>query len=179
MRVAADLTLLTSVAVRRAIVQETGLPVQIKWPNDLLLHGKKICGILAEIRADGETLQHAVIGVGLNSNIPAAAFPHALTDYATSLAAYSDQPISNLQLAGRLFSELEQLFQGLILHGQGFGHVLDEWRAASATLGRRVRVQTPQGLVEGVATDINAGGILYVRQDNGLVVPIHSGDVLF
>lgn len=178
-RHAADLTLLTSVAVRRAIVRATGQNVLIKWPNDLLLNGRKICGILAEIRADGELLQHAIVGVGINSNIPAADFPSELSDYATSLVAEGSPPISNVKLAADIFLEMETLFTQMVESGIGFASVLVEWKNASATLGKSVRIMTPQGLVTGFAEDIDASGILYVKGDDGRLAPVHSGDVLF
>jgi BirA family transcriptional regulator, biotin operon repressor / biotin---[acetyl-CoA-carboxylase] ligase len=178
-RQAADLTLLTSVAVRRAVIRHTALPIKIKWPNDLLIHDKKVCGILAEIRADGENLDYAIVGVGMNSNIPRDDFPPELSDQATSLLAESGQPVSHVALATDIFAEMDALFTALIHDGRGFESVVEEWRGASATLGRRVRVLSPQGTIEGVATDIDATGVLYVRTDSGTTVPIHSGDVLF
>ncbi len=178
-RKAADLTLLASVAVRRAIVRQTGLPIAVKWPNDLLLGQKKVCGILAEIRADGEMLQHAVVGVGINTNIPQRDFPEELAEYATSLLAESGQAVSNVDLALAIFSEMELLYKRLAEDGVGFEAVVDEWRAASATLGRYVRIQTPQGLIQGMARDIDASGVLYVETDDGATVPVHSGEVLF
>jgi BirA family biotin operon repressor/biotin-[acetyl-CoA-carboxylase] ligase len=178
-RKASDLTLLTSVAVRRAIVRLTGLPVAIKWPNDLLLGQKKVCGILAEIRAEGEMLQHAVLGIGINTNIPRADFPAELAPYATSLLAESGQNVSNVDLALAIFSEMESLFNRLADDGVGFEAVVDEWRSASATLGQRVRIQVPQGTISGIAKDVDASGVLYVQTDNGATIPVQSGEVLF
>lgn len=176
---AAELTLLTCVAARRALVDLTGLPVLIKWPNDLLLAGKKVSGILAEIRADGENVQHAVLGVGINTNIPGVLFPEDVHDIATSIVAAGGHPVDHCLLTGRILKELEPLYKQLSAGQPAFQTVSEEWRAASATLGRTVRVQTANGLVEGVAEALDDGGILYLRRPNGSTLPIHSGDVLF
>lgn len=176
---AAELTLLTCVAVRRALVELTGLPVLIKWPNDLLVAGRKVSGILAEIRADGENVQHAVLGVGINTNIPGPMFPEGIRDIATSILAASGQPVDHCALTGRILTELEPLYQLLSAGQPAFRTVSDEWRAASATLGRTVRVQTATGMLEGTAESLDDGGILYLRRPDGSILPIHSGDVLF
>ncbi|MDQ0188570.1 biotin--[acetyl-CoA-carboxylase] ligase [Alicyclobacillus cycloheptanicus] len=176
---AAELTLLCSVAVRRAIRATCGASPDIKWPNDLLMGGRKICGILAEIRADGETVQHAVLGIGINSNIPATAFPPDLLAIATSLAIETDSTIHNLTLAAAILKELEPMYRDLEAGGAGFQAVAGEWRAASATLGRHIRVQTASKVLEGDAVDVDDSGVLYLRVDSGQVIPVHSGDVLF
>lgn len=178
LRRAAELTLLASVAVRRAIVRQTELPIRIKWPNDILCQGKKICGILAEIRADGENVEYAVLGVGMNTNIPLQDFPDDLKEKATSLFGESGKPISNLQLAGDFLTEFEGLYEDL-LAGEGFAAVSDEWRAASSTLGTKVRVQTGQTVIEGVAEQIDDTGTLYLRTPDNALKAIQSGEVLF
>lgn len=176
---AAELTLLCSVAVRRAVLASCGLSPAIKWPNDLLLDGRKVCGVLAEIRSDGESVQHAVLGIGLNSNIPAESFPPELAEVATSLSAVLQQPIANLPLAAAIVSELEPLYDDLAAGGRGFQAVAQEWRAACSTLGKRVSVQLTKELVTGEAIGIDDHGALRLRLDTGTVIDIHSGDVLF
>lgn len=179
LRRAAELTLLTSVAVRRALREQTNLPVQIKWPNDLLLHNKKTCGILAEIRADGENVQHAVVGIGINTNIPKEDFPEDVQSIATSFVAEGATPLSHAVLVADILKHLEPMYDSLVRSEAGFLAVIDEWREACATLGNPVRIQTPTGLLEGVAMDIDESGVLYVKQPDGTTTPVHSGDILF
>lgn len=178
LRIAPELTLLASVAVKRALDLEVGVAAKIKWPNDLLLEGKKICGILAEIRADGEQVEHAVVGIGINTNIPAESFPHDIKERASSLQALTGRTVSHIALLSRLMTEFETLFDQLVL-GHGFATISDEWRQASHTLGTKVQVQTPAGLVTGLAEQIDDHGALYVRRDNGEVTIIQSGEILF
>jgi BirA family biotin operon repressor/biotin-[acetyl-CoA-carboxylase] ligase len=174
-----ELTLLTSVAVHRAVRRQTDLPLAIKWPNDLLCRGRKVCGILAEIRAEGETVEHAVLGIGLNTNIPDTDFPSDIREIATSLLVESGRPVSHLQLVGELFRELEPMYDALARGEDSFAAVADEWRAHSATLGQRVRVQTGHRVLTGLAERLDDDGVLHLRCDDGTSVAIHSGDVLW
>jgi BirA family transcriptional regulator, biotin operon repressor / biotin---[acetyl-CoA-carboxylase] ligase len=176
---AAELTLLASVGIRRAIRQISDIDVKIKWPNDLLLNGKKICGILAEIRADGENVHYAVIGFGINTNIEKDLFPPELVNIATSLCGETGNLLSNIALAGKILNELDPLFSDLATGRAGFRDVLEEWKDGSATLGRRIQIQTTRELLTGVAVDVDGSGILYLKLDNDEIIPVHSGDILF
>lgn len=178
LRNAPELTLLASVALRRALISVAGAQPTIKWPNDLLLDGKKVSGILAEIRADGEWVEHAVVGIGINTNIPDSAFPGDLKHLATSVLKQTGQSVSHLQLTARLLEEFEELFENLLI-GKGFASVSDEWRLASSTLGTLIRVQTPNGVLTGTAEQIDNQGVLFIRQSSGELIQIHSGEVLF
>jgi len=176
---AAQLTLIASVAMRRAILRQCEADVKIKWPNDLLLNGRKICGILAEIRADGEWVQHAVLGIGTNVHVDAASFPEKLGLVATSIESESGISLHRVQLTADFLCEFEPLYDALSRGEPAFAEVAEEWQDASSTLGRHVRVQTSQVLIEGLAERVDASGVLYVRSDDGTLHVIHSGDVLF
>jgi BirA family transcriptional regulator, biotin operon repressor / biotin---[acetyl-CoA-carboxylase] ligase len=176
---AAELTLLTAVAVRRAILSETGLAVDIKWPNDLLYDGRKLCGILAEIRADGETVQHAVIGIGLNVNVAVDSLPSEIQAVATSIRGETGRTTSMVAMMTAILQRLEPLVDSLSENGAGFQAVAPEWQAHCITIGKSVTVQTPAGQIEGFATHADDHGVLYVRDSDGHTHAIHSGDVLF
>jgi BirA family biotin operon repressor/biotin-[acetyl-CoA-carboxylase] ligase len=176
---AAEITLVASVAVRRAILRQLDIPVLIKWPNDLLCNGRKVCGILAELRADGEQVQYIVLGIGINANIPPENFPKELQGVAGSLLGAAGRPVHRTRLAADILAELEALVDEVAADGPGFRGVADEWRSASHTLGRKVQIQTPAGTIEGFALDIDPGGSLIVRRSDGSVQHVHSGDVLF
>ncbi|MCL6637308.1 MAG: biotin--[acetyl-CoA-carboxylase] ligase [Alicyclobacillus sp.] len=175
---AAELTLLACVAVRRAILHQTGLAAGIKWPNDLLFDGRKVCGILAEVRAEGEQVEYAVLGIGVNNRMAADQLPDDLRQRATTLTAHGAN-LDNTSLCAAILTELDPLYLDLTQHGRGFAAVAAEWRAASVTLGAWVRVQTPHALVEGQALRVDDSGTLYVQTAAGQEVPVHSGDVLF
>lgn len=176
---AAELTLLASVAVRRAIAQTWAIEVDIKWPNDLLVDGRKICGILAEIRADGESVEHAVLGIGLNSDIRGDTFPPELTNVATSLQAVTGKSVPNIALAVAILNELEPMYLDLCRGGSGFQAVSEEWRLSSATLGRRITVKVVDKMYTGEAVGMDDSGALHLQLDSGETLVIHSGDILF
>ncbi|MCL6631434.1 MAG: biotin--[acetyl-CoA-carboxylase] ligase [Alicyclobacillus herbarius] len=174
-----ELTLLASVAVFRALQKQGPFPLSIKWPNDILCDGRKVCGILAEMRADGENVQYAVLGIGINTNVPLSELPAALNGTATSLSLYRDNPISHLDLVAAILNELEPWYEGLVRGESQFAAVADEWRAHSATLGRLIQVVVGRHTYQGIAERLDADGVLQLRLDDGTLLPVHSGEVLF
>ncbi|WP_067935292.1 biotin--[acetyl-CoA-carboxylase] ligase [Alicyclobacillus kakegawensis] len=177
--VAHELTLVTSVAVYRAIQKQAAFPLSIKWPNDILCDGRKVCGILAEIRSDGESVDYAVLGIGINTNVQPGDLPTDLNTKAVSLAAYCGKPISHVDLAADILTELEPMYNRLVAGQSAFSQVADEWRAHSATLGRRVEVTVGHNTYRGLAEWLDDDGVLQLRLDDGARLPIHSGEVLW
>ncbi|WP_284285483.1 biotin--[acetyl-CoA-carboxylase] ligase [Alicyclobacillus fastidiosus] len=175
---AGDLTLLASVAVWRALAS-MGIPAEIKWPNDLLLNGRKICGILAQMRTDGESVEYAVIGIGMNANFTREQFPPDVREYATTILSEMNREVHRPTLLGCILTELDQLYRDLKAGVGGFAAVRDEWKAHAHTLGRNIRVRIGEQIVEGVAQDVDARGVLALRGEDGTVHAIHSGEVLF
>lgn len=174
-----ELTLLASVALRRVISELTNLDVRIKWPNDLFVNNRKVCGILAEIRSDGEQVQQAVVGIGINCNIPMDAFPEEVLQVATSLLAESGQVVNRTQLVARFLAVYGEMLEFLFRGEPAFERVHEEWCAHSHTLGREVRVQTNREVVEGRAIELDKDGTLVVQTQTGAKIYIHSGEVLF
>lgn len=179
LRRAAELTLMTSVLIRRVLHDMTGLPVEIKWPNDLLLNGRKICGVLAEIKADGEQVEHAILGIGLNCNTPKEDFPDELRDIATSIFAESGRTLDRVEFGARFLASFEPYYDALANGEPAFSLLHEEWTAYSATLGKHIRIQTGQDVLEGVATALQPSGTLVLRDDKGELIEVHSGDILF
>jgi BirA family biotin operon repressor/biotin-[acetyl-CoA-carboxylase] ligase len=153
-REASLVTLAASVAVARA-VEKAGLEAKIKWPNDVLIDGDKLCGILVEMEADAESISHAVVGIGLNANTK----PDVPEASPTSLAEHVGE-IDRASLAAEVFAELEDAYEA----GDG---ILDEWRERSSTLGREVRVETPNETHEGTAERVDETGALVVSTSEG------------
>ena len=174
-----ELTLLASVALQRVISQLTKLDVQIKWPNDLFVNDRKVGGILAEIRSDGEQVHQAVVGIGINCNIPIEAFPEEVSQVATSLSAESGQMTDRTQLVGRFLALYGEMLEFLFRGEPAFERVHEEWCAHSHTLGRQVRVQTNRDIIEGRAVQLDKDGTLMIRNQNGEDMAVHSGEVLF
>lgn len=168
-------TLVASVALVRPVRELYGLDAGIKWPNDMLISGKKSAGILTEMSAEPDRVRHIVLGVGIDVNMPQGAFPEEIRDISTSIMLELGRKVNRAELLRSFLSELERCYT-MLVNGER-ARLLDEWRELSAMLGKRVRVTTLTTVTEGTALDISAEGYLLVRKDDGAVVTITSGDV--
>jgi BirA family biotin operon repressor/biotin-[acetyl-CoA-carboxylase] ligase len=168
------LTLLAAVAAAAAVA-ETGVEPKIKWPNDVLVGGRKVAGILTEIEAEADRVNQAVVGIGINVNTTASLFPRALRTTATSLRLATGRKHSRLRVLQALLEALEERY-GLLKAGR-FEEVLDEWRALDITRGSRVRAVLLEGSIEGEARDIDADGALLISEDSGRQRRITAGDI--
>ncbi|RRJ66297.1 biotin--[acetyl-CoA-carboxylase] ligase [Paenibacillus oralis] len=174
---APQLTLLIAVAVCRAVRHTAGVDAGIKWPNDLLVGGRKICGILVESVGEDELIRYAVAGIGIDVNLEAKDIPPQLQDVATSLHIESGRRIDRAELIGAVLAEIEQLYE--LYRQEGFAPIGHLWEALSVTLGRRVTVKTPAGDVTGLAKALDPSGALVLAGDNGNMRIIFSGEVQF
>jgi BirA family transcriptional regulator, biotin operon repressor / biotin---[acetyl-CoA-carboxylase] ligase len=166
-------TLLAAVAVVRAIRAETELPAAIKWPNDVLIQGNKVCGILTEMRAQADLIEFIICGIGVNVN---AAPTGALRCKAASLAGLAGRSIARLPLLRRILTEMEQLY--LTARRQGPASVLKQWESLSCMNGAQVTIETAGGeKVEGTAMGIDETGALLVRIEGGMLRRFFSGEV--
>lgn len=172
---APQLTLLTAVAVCRAIRKVTGVDAGIKWPNDLLVQGKKICGILIESVGEDERIKYCIAGIGIDVNVELEELPTELHTVATSLKIESGQTQSRATLISAVMNELEQLYN--LYEEEGFAPIGHLWEALSVTLGKRVTVKTPRGETEGTAEALDESGALVLLDDTGNHITIFSGDV--
>lgn len=170
-----QLTLVTAVALCRAIRKQVpNVDPGIKWPNDLLVDGKKISGILLESSAENESLQHVITGVGIGANLEEDDYPDELKGIATSLLLASGKPVDRTALVAEFLAQLEELY-GLYLQ-QGFAPIRLLWEASSVSLGRNIRVQTPAGTVEGTAQCLDEWGGLVLALENGRTYTVYTAD---
>ncbi|QLG26690.1 biotin--[acetyl-CoA-carboxylase] ligase [Halorarum halophilum] len=184
-------TLAAAVAVTRAC-REVGVDARIKWPNDVLVPhtndrgdegddgddasdgagdtvdrgGRKLCGILTEMEGEADRVSWLVVGIGLNANVDAGDLPAGAD--ATSLAAELGHDVDRRILVQRVLEEFHEL-------GRDLDGVIPAWREHADTLGRRVRVDTPGGIVEGDAVDVEFPGALVLDTGNG-EVRVTAGD---
>ena len=162
-------------AVVDVLRQAYGLSTALKWPNDVLLDVRKLAGILVETARDARGELAAVLGIGVNINMEAAAFPEALSGRATSMAMHLGCPSDRSVFAGRL---LESLGSRYCRHrAEGPRSVVDEWKFRSVTLGRRVVIHSPGGRFTGEAVDITENGFLVLRTEDGRNRVVMAGDV--
>ena len=167
-------TLMAAVALNRAIREVAGIPCGIKWPNDILCNGRKLVGILTEMSAEMDAINHIVIGTGINVNIAADEIPPELKGIATSSLVEKGAPVSRLDLLIRVLECLEELY--LAVKESGFEAVLAAWRRESITLGRMVNVIAPDKSYQGKAVNIDSDGALLVETEGGME-RVLAGDV--
>ncbi len=162
---------ISSLAAVRAL-HNMRLEAGIKWPNDVLIGGKKVCGILIENGFSKADLSYTVIGIGINVNFDTAAFPE-ISNIATSLSMQAGRNVPIEEVALQLYTELEKLYDRL----EEADSIIREWASNMETLGRRVRVSLGTTTIEGMALELNESGNLIVRLDDGSTREITAGDV--
>jgi BirA family transcriptional regulator, biotin operon repressor / biotin---[acetyl-CoA-carboxylase] ligase len=166
------LTLYASVAVARAIEQCIGKKVECKWPNDLLLQGKKFCGILLENSFQQSGLGYAVVGVGINVN--QRVLPSEIADRATSLACDTGKEYDRKKVFQAVLTEMDVLYTSA---GKGdFSLVVSEWTKRCTMFGKGVNVQQHEHMIEGTALRLNHDGGLVISA-NGREQTVYAGDV--
>lgn len=146
----------------------------LKWPNDLLVQGRKLCGILVEMSASARRINHVVVGVGLNVNV--TEFPLELARLATSLRLESGAPLALEEVLASVLNELEPCFQ--LLFDKGTAAVINAWEEQTDWLGRRVTVNRPAGAKSGLALGLDPTGGLRLRLDDGTEEVVVAGDVM-
>jgi len=172
---ATQLTLVAATALARAIREHTGLAPDVKWPNDLLLRGRKVAGILTELTAETDRIRHVVVGLGLDVNQAAGDFPPELRRIATSLRLEAGRPFNRAGLAVAILHALDQDYARLKA-GQ-FEALAAEWEGLCTTLGREVTVHVGSRRIRGRAESLDAEGALLVRTEHGHLERITGGDV--
>ena len=166
--------LIAVVAAAQAIEQLTGLKPQLKWPNDIIVAGRKGGGILTEMSAEMDRVNYIVIGMGINVNTES--FPDEIRGIATSLRAECGKEVSRVQLVQDILAQLESLYQ--VFQVSGFAAIRERWKALSNTIGARVSIRGEREQVEGEAIDIDEDGALILRKANGALERVIAGDVL-
>ncbi|OPY30068.1 MAG: putative biotin ligase [Methanocella sp. PtaU1.Bin125] len=166
---AAGITLLAAVSVTKAL-REAGAEAVIKWPNDVLVSDKKICGILTEMSAETDAVSFIVLGIGVNVNNDPP------LETATSLKAELGHEVNRVKFVQSLLESLEEDY--LTFKERGFEPILWSWRRYSDTLGRPVEVTYQDETIQGIAQDVSASGALIVQLKDGGTRKIVSGDCI-
>src|SRR5271163_4453537 len=168
------LTMMAGISAQTAVAAVTGLNVDLKWPNDLLIGGKKVGGILTEMHAEPTLVKFVIVGIGLNVN--QENFPGELASQATSLRAETGKWHSRMELLARLLREFENDYNRFVREGPGA--VTQKFEAVSSyARGKRVRVTNGTGSFAGTTAGLGPEGLLLVKRDDGQVVTVISGDV--
>jgi BirA family biotin operon repressor/biotin-[acetyl-CoA-carboxylase] ligase len=170
-----QLTLLAAVALSRAIYKVVPLDIGIKWPNDLLVGGRKISGILLESAAEDERLRYVVVGMGISANLDAQDYPEELREKTVSLKMACGHPVNRAELIAAVLDEFERLY--VLYQERGFAPIRALWEARSVTLNKPALLNTPQGQLEGVPEGLDDSGGLLVRIADGSVRTVYSAEL--
>jgi BirA family biotin operon repressor/biotin-[acetyl-CoA-carboxylase] ligase len=169
------LTVAAATALVRAIRRHTGLQPEIKWPNDILVNGRKAVGILTELSAELDRVKHVTLGIGVDVNQTAPEFPSDLRKAATSLAIECGKKVDRPALAAAILEEVDRDYARV---GEGrFSALAEEWEGQCATLGRSVRIQLGGRTLTGRAEALDDDGALLLRTEHGHLERIIGGDV--
>lgn len=173
---AIGLVFVAGLAVAEVLREKYDLKVETKWPNDVLVNGKKVCGILAEMNTKGRAVKFVVLGFGVNANfLVEKVFPRSLKEVATSLEKELGQKV-----------QLEELFKGLLERlgsrydewaERGLAFLLADWKKYAGFLGRKVEVRSGSEKLLGVASDVDGDGALVLRLEDGATKRVLAGDV--
>ncbi len=171
---APQLSLATAVGVAAGL-RALGYAAGIKWPNDIYIDGRKVCGMLTEMHGSVESVEWVVVGIGINCLN--RELPPEIRDIATTLALASDKPVIRAQVLGEVLNHLEYYYD--LLAREGFAGIRREWLANNITLGKRVNIRTLDETFFGEALDMNEDGSLLVKRDEGGEYTLVTGDVFF
>ncbi len=172
---ATRLTVAAATAIARAVRKHTGLTPEIKWPNDLLIRGRKLAGVLTEMNAEVDRIHHVVLGMGINVNHVAKDFPEDLQKVATSLRLETGRAVHRAELAVAILHELDRDYARIC--AGGFEALADEWEGLCTTLGRQVTIAVGNRKIHGRAEALDAEGALLVRTEFGRLERVTGGDV--
>ena len=172
---APQITLMAGVAVAELLSGYCPDGVSIKWPNDVLIRGRKACGILTEMKASTGAVDFIILGIGLNVNMDREDFDDLLRGTATSLRIETGIAQDRLDVISRLFGFIEKWYRVFVQ--TGFAGMRDAWLAHADILGRPIRVVDRDASQDGVVTGIDADGAILMRQENGSVQRVIAGDV--
>lgn len=172
---ATQLTIASATALARAIQGQTGLQPEIKWPNDILIHGRKVAGILTELNAELDTVRYIIVGIGVDVNLNAGDFPLDLRKLATSLKIETNGLIDRAELAAAILRELDKDY-ARVAAGK-FELLADEWEEQCTTIGHNVVITIGNRKVSGRAESLDSDGALLLRTEHGHLERIIGGDV--
>ena len=166
------LTMVASLATSLGIERATGIKSTIKWPNDVLIDGKKVSGILSESALRGESVDWAIIGIGINVNFDPKAYPE-IADSATSLSDKLGKEVSQLEVLLGLLHEMERFYLAL-RRGEP---IHEEWQTKLETLGKTVQVKSGDYVEQGYAESVDSDGSLLLRRSDGSLARFIAGEV--
>jgi BirA family biotin operon repressor/biotin-[acetyl-CoA-carboxylase] ligase len=168
------LTLLFGLAVVKSLGR-LGLDPCLRWPNDVLIGGKKVSGILMEVSAEPERINYVLVGIGVNVNFSTPLLGGDLSARSTTLMDVLGRKVDRAQLLATILEESERLYDEAL--SNGFEGIIRAWKERSCTIGSRVTVTSSGKPIRGVAEDLDQNGFVVIRLTDGCLISVSSGDV--
>jgi BirA family biotin operon repressor/biotin-[acetyl-CoA-carboxylase] ligase len=168
---------LAGVSVCEAVENFIGLKPGVKWPNDLLLNGRKFCGILSEVEFENSTIKFIILGIGINVNHKSYEFPAEFREQATSLRIESGLTIDRAQLLAEVIWQLEQNYTAM--KQQGFEGIVNKWKKRCPQMGKEVSIVQDDKKYQGIFEELNDEGCLLLRTKDNELKKIVAGDITF
>lgn len=169
-------TLMAANAVAETL-SEYDLEARIKWPNDVLIDGKKVCGILTEAKIKENHLEYIILGIGVNANIELSELPEDIREVSTTITHELKKDIFLDQLLHRLLVHMDMYYQ--LLQAAEFEKIVKNWKEKSDTLQRHVKITTQKESIWGIAKDIDDTGALILKTDDGGIQKLYAGDCVY
>ncbi|MDD3655881.1 MAG: biotin--[acetyl-CoA-carboxylase] ligase [Atribacterota bacterium] len=170
------ITLMAAVVVANTISKLFPIKAQIKWPNDILIDDRKVCGILTEMSTETKNIQWVIVGIGINANNDSSELPEDIRKCSISLKEITGQLIPRVMLVQYLCTEWEKFYE--MLKRKDFSLILEEWKLYNNIIGKRIRLDTEEKIIAGEAINISDKGALIFKTDDGKTMEIISGTVL-
>ena len=174
-RHACHLTFLSAVAVARTVAAVGEVTPQVKWPNDILVNGRKLAGLLNELDAETDRIRYLVLGIGVNLNMAAEQFPDDLRYPATSLLLERGEPVSRQRFTRTLLRTLDELYS--LYRRSGFAPIMAAWQAYFDLVGRQVEVDCQEYRLRGKVAGLGEDGALLLELADGRTERVLAGDV--
>jgi len=173
---APKLTIAAAYAVSKALAGCCQLDARIKWPNDIVVGGKKLCGILTEMSAEADEIKSVIVGIGINANLDHEDFGPEVSGIATSIRLEKGSNVTRKTLVASVLNEFEEIYKVFIREGS-IKSLLEEYKSKSAVLGKEIRVISKKEEIIGLAIDISEEGHLLIKLRDGTIKEIMSGEV--
>ncbi len=164
-----------SVAIVKTIQKLFSLTPDVKWPNDLLINQKKFCGILTEAAFERQQIKFLILGIGINTNQTPADFLPEMRAVSTSIRQEIGEWVNNQMFLQQLLTQLDSYYS--IVLKQGFAPIINLWKSFCRSLGQTIALKQPETTMKGIFHNLDQDGSLILRQENGQLVKILSGDL--
>ncbi|MGP8153770.1 MAG: biotin--[acetyl-CoA-carboxylase] ligase [Smithella sp.] len=173
---ASQIPIAAGVAVGETLETYCPNKVRLKWPNDVLIDGKKVCGILAQTKMSSSEINFVVLGIGINVNLSREQFPRDIQEIATSLSIQAGREISRLELIISLYENMAKCYRQLLQIG--FGQIKEKWLKLSPMISQTVQVIFKDEIIEGRATGLDEDGSLILLAEGNKEIKVFAGDAM-